>query len=63
MIKHYEAVAFNFHVFMTTHCLVTKGAINFYREGGRLSVMAGHHFFLVPPFAYVYGIHIWPTKE
>ncbi len=31
----------------------TKGAIIFYREGGgRLSVMAGRQFFLVPPFAY-----------
>ncbi len=30
-----------------------KGAIIFYREGGgRLSVMAGRQFFLVPPFAY-----------
>ena len=27
----------------------SKGAIIYYREGGRLSVIAGRQFFLVPP--------------
>ncbi len=36
-----------------------KGAIIFYREGGP-SVMAGHQFFLVPPFAYVKKILVPP---
>ncbi len=39
-------------------CPSHKGAIIFYLEGGgRLSVMAGRQFFLVPPFAY--GKKFW----